>query len=246
MCCDILCVMYVRPYSRSQVISTNCWVEAGQNEKFSNRVWNFLEEWSGQLQNEDSQQCLSWQNSLHARLLVRLGPFQKDFWSYHIWAHEESGLYGQNEGPEIFFSDTLFVTYFNSDSGHNIYDFQTEFILRVNPVTRNRLDNAAESRIECKGIKRMTRIEAKKADFLGGESGENYIPLGVLDNMRIKNMDFNDFRMNFWIKSAQLHSSCWQSLSKICRENYPCKWIFNNTRCSRRLRSRPWSIWFCF
>lgn len=113
-----------------------------------------------------------------------------------------------------FSTDTIFVTRLNSHSGHNINDLETWTHSRMSPATRKWLEKAVASGVEWKDIKRMTRIEVEKANFLGGESIEKYGPLEVPDILRIKNKDFNNFIRKFLIQSARLHLDCRQSLSK--------------------------------
>lgn len=115
---------------------------------------------------------------------------------------------------KLFSSDTVFVTHHKSHMGHGINDLQTWTSSRMSPATRNWLEKAVASGIEWKDIKRMTRAEVERANFLGGGHEENYRTLVVPEILRISNQDYNNFRRKFLISTAQLDPDCRQSLSK--------------------------------
>ena len=84
----------------------------------------------------------------------------------------------------------------------------------MRPATRKWLEKAVCSGIGWKEIRRMTRDEFERVDFLGVENENFRGQIDVPELLRISNQAFNNFRRKILTQSAQLHTDCWQSLSK--------------------------------
>lgn len=110
--------------------------------------------------------------------------------------------------------EKIFVTFENNHTGHGVSTLDTWCRSRICPAVRVWLEKVVATGIDWTSFKKMTRPQDDQLGFLGIEGISLGQEVEISEIMRISNKDFHNFRQKHVVKSSQLDSDCWKSLSR--------------------------------